>query len=115
MSTQDLQTSDRQGTAAGVMARLWWMLLGNAVLALSAVFILHNTVGFLHAADVVFWCTAASLVLVRYIDIQFLNGLTATGAPASTRHWIKYTILLLVCSAVVWALAHAASRLFVGR
>jgi hypothetical protein len=108
-------TTDRQDTAAGVLARLWWMLAGNAVLALSAVFILHNTTGFFHTADVVFWCAAASLVLIRYLDIRFLNGLTATGAPASARHWIKYTILLLVCSAVVWALAHAASRLFAGR
>jgi len=91
------------------------MLLGNAVLALSAVFIFHNTTGFFHAADVVFWCTAASLVLIRYIDIRFLDGLTATGEPASMRHWVRYTVVLVVCSAAAWAFAHVANHLFVSR
>jgi hypothetical protein len=115
MSNLTPQTTDRQGTAAGVLARLWWMLFGNAVLALSAVFIFHNTAGFFHTADAVFWCAVASLVLVRYLDVRFLDGLTATGARASTRHWVKYTVLLVVCSAVVWAFAHTANSLFMNR
>jgi len=113
MSDQGPQTTDRQSTAAGVLVRLWWMLLGNGVLALSAVFIFHNATGFFHPADVVFWCAVASLVLARYLDIRFLDGLTATGAYASTRHWVKYAILLVICSAAVWALAHAGNHLFV--
>jgi len=97
------------------LVRLWWMLLGNAVLALSAVFIAHNTGGFFHAADAVFWCTVASLALTRYVDIRFLDGLTAAGAPASTRLWVKYSAVLVVLSAIVWALAHAANYVFVSR
>ncbi len=115
MSGQGPQTPDGQSTAAGVLARLWWMLLGNVVLALSAVFILHNTSGFFHPADVVFWIVAVSLVLVRYVDIRYFNGLTATGAPASTKHWIKYTVMLIVCSAAAWTFAHAANHLLVNR
>jgi hypothetical protein len=115
MSDHGPQTADRQGTAAGVLARLWWMLLGNAVLALSVVFIFHNTTGFFHAADVVFWCAAASLVLIRYVDIRFLNGLTAIGEPASMRHWVRYTVVLIVCSAAAWILAHAVNQLLVSR
>jgi hypothetical protein len=89
------------------------MLLGNALLALSAVFILHNRTGFFHTADVVFACTAVSLVLIRYLDIRFLNGMTATGAPASTRNWVKYVVILVACAAVVWAGAHVANQVFV--
>lgn len=109
MSNHDPQATDRQSTAAGVLTRLWWMLAGNAVLALSVVFILHNTKGFFHAADVVFWCAVASLLLVRYIDIRFLDGLTATGAYATMRHWTRYAIVLVVCSGAVWTLTHVAS------
>lgn len=95
------------------MARLWWMLLGNMVLALCLIFIYRNTGGFLHAADPVFWVTVASLVLVRYLDIRFFHGRTATdGAPASITHWVRYTVLLVACSAAVWVLAHAANYLF---
>jgi hypothetical protein len=115
MSNHGPETTDRQSTAAALFARLWWMLVGNGVLALSAVFILLNTAGFFRAADVVFWCAAVSLVLVRYIDVRFLGGLTATGTAASMRHWIRYTFILAVCSVAVWALAHAANYFFVGR
>jgi hypothetical protein len=97
------------------MARLFWMVVGNAVLAFSAVFILENKSGFFHAADVVFWCAAGVLIVVRYLDIRFCNGLTAVGTPASMRHWVRYVVVLLVVSTVVWILAHAANYLFVAR
>jgi hypothetical protein len=115
MAGQDPQTLDRQSTAAGVVARLFWMLFGNALLAFALVFILHNESGFLHTADGVFWITVAVLVLVRYLDIRFCGGLTATGAPASSRHWVKYVVLLLAVSTTAWILAHAANYVFVTR
>jgi len=115
MSGHDLQTTDKQGTALGIMARLFWMLLGNAILALSVVFIFENKGGFFHTADWVFWITVATLMLVRYLDIRLLGGTTATGADATTAHWVKYVALLVACSATIWALAHLANHLFVSR
>jgi hypothetical protein len=115
MAGHDPQTLDRQGTAAGVLARLFWMLVGNAILAFSLVSLLHNKGGFLHTADWVFWITVVVLVLVRYLDIRFCNGQTAAGAPASSRHWVKYVVILLVVSTTTWILAHAANYLFVAR
>jgi hypothetical protein len=115
MSGHDSQTVDRQGTAAGVLARLFWLLVGNAILAISLVFILHNRSGFFHAADGVFWITAMALVLVRYLDIRYFHGQTATGAPASIRHWVRYAVGLAVCAAAGWVLAHAVSYLLATR
>ncbi len=115
MAEHEPQTLDKQSTAAGVLARLFWMLFGNALLAFSLIFILHNQGGFLHTADGVFWVTVAVLVLVRYLDIRFCNGLTAAGTPASSRHWIKYVIILLVASTTAWILAHAVNYLLVAR
>jgi hypothetical protein len=108
MSEPDRQLMDRQNSAAGVMARLWWMLAGNAVLGFCAVFIFHYRDGWFHTADAVFWITAASLVLVRYLDVRFLNGLTGAGAPATIRHWVRYTGVLILCSVVLWGIAHTA-------
>jgi len=113
MSARDLQTPDRQSSSLGVLARLWWMLIGNIVLAFSIVFILENKSGFFHAADWVFWITVATLVVVRYLDVKFFNGRTATDAPATMRHWVRYTIALAACSTTAWALAHVANHLFV--
>jgi hypothetical protein len=85
------------------------MFFGNVVLAFSILFIFENRGGFLHTADWVFWIDVASLMLVRYADIRFLNGCTATGARASVAHWIRYAALLIACSTAVWVLAHIVS------
>lgn len=109
------QVDDRQSTGLGILARIWWMFLGNVVLAFCILFIVENQGRFFLAADWVFWIGVASLVLVRYADIRFLDGCTVTGAYASVRHWIRYAALLVACSATVWALAHVASHILTMR
>ena len=111
MSAPESQCEDRQSTPLGMLARLWWMFFGNVVVAFCILFIIENRGGFFHIADWVFWLAVASLVLVRYVDVRFLDGCTATGAYASIAHWIRYAILLAVCSTVVWALAHVVSHM----
>ncbi len=102
---------DRQGTIRGTLARFWWMFFGNIFGAFALVFIAQHRGGFWHTADVVFWAATASLVLVRYVDIKFLDGCTATGDRASMRHWVRYAGVLLALAIVVWALAHVTSYL----
>jgi hypothetical protein len=114
MSERTSQTVDKQGSGAGVLARLWWMLLGNAVLGLCLILIFECRNGVLCTSDAVFWFTVASLALVRYFDVKFLGGCTAIGAPASMRHWVRYTALLIVCSGLLWALVHATRDLWAG-
>jgi hypothetical protein len=115
MTGRNPRTVDEQGTTAGVLVRLWWMLFGNFIFALCIVFIVQNRGEFFHAADPVFGITVASLALARYIDIRFCKGLTATGAPASMKTWVRYAAFLVLGSTVAWALAHGASYLLSGR
>jgi hypothetical protein len=115
MAARDDQTTDRQGTLPGILARIWWMLFGNAVLALSLIFILRHEGGFFHSADGVFWVVVATLILVRYLDVKFWAGQTATGRYASMTDWLRYVVLLLACSVVLWGIAHGANYLSVGR
>lgn len=115
MSVQNNQPTDKQASGLAIIARLFWMVLGNAILVFSIVFILQHKGEMFHAADVVFWITVAALVLARYVDIKFWGGLTTTGLPASMAHWTKYVTLLLIFSAAVWVLAHAVNYLVVNR
>jgi len=110
MPTPSNQTADGQSTLLGILVRLWWMFFGNIVLGFCILFIIENRGSFFHTSDWVFWIDAATLVLVRYVDIRFLDGCTATGARASITHWIRYAALLVACSAAVWTLAHVISR-----
>jgi len=115
MATRDDQLVEGQGTGLGILARLWWMFIGNIVLAFSLLFIAESRDGFFHTADGVFWITVISLVLVRYADIKYLHGATATGTPASMRNWTRYAAGLIVISILAWALAHAVNYAFITR
>ncbi|MEN6333851.1 MAG: hypothetical protein ABFE01_06280 [Phycisphaerales bacterium] len=115
MSARDDQIINRQGTPLGMLARLWWMFSGNMLLVLSLLFIVKSRGGFFHPADWVFWIAVVSLVFVRYLDIKFLDGCTATGAYASMTHWTRYAAMLVIFAIVAWGLAHAANHLLVVR
>ena len=115
MAAREEQVSNGQGTLGGILARLWWMLFGNVVLALSLIFIFRKEGGFFHPADWVFWITVATLVLVRYVDVRFCDGQTATGRPASTADWSRYAGLLVAGAILLWAIAHATNYVFVSR
>jgi hypothetical protein len=115
MAARDDQITDGQGTLPGILARLWWMLFGNVVLAFSLVFIFRHEGGFFHPADWVFWIAVAVLILVRYLDVKLWDGQTATGRYASLSDWRRYVVFLLACSAVLWGIAHGANCLSAGR
>lgn len=113
MSTHNDPTSDKQGSIPDLLGRLFGMFFGNVVLLFSIIYIVEHKIRLFHTADIIFWITVAALIIVRYLDINFLNGLTATGLPASKAHWTKYVTLLLVCSTVVWVLSHIVSYMVV--
>jgi hypothetical protein len=88
----------------GLVVRMIWLLAGNAALFLMAILIFQKR-GF-SALDGGFWAIVAALVLLRYMDITRLKGLTSDSEPATLKHWRMYVIRLLVASAVMWGLAH---------
>jgi hypothetical protein len=94
----------------GAFARLYWMLGGNAALSLLAIGIAQQGPQPTWVTDAVFWTVAASLVLVRYLDIALLGGATASGGPASLRDWHRYSWRLLLVALGVWIIAHAIRR-----
>jgi hypothetical protein len=107
MTKQNDQTIEKYDSIFGLFAKFFWTLLGNAILFFTAISILLHKGEILYTADIVFWVTVAVLIIVRYLDIKFWNGLTVTGLPASMAHWRKYVTILLICSIAVWATLHA--------
>ena len=104
------EQTDPKPSLIGVAARLYWMLVGNAILYLFAVAIMQQGHQRAWITDVGFWATVGSLVLVRYVDVGLLGGATASGEPASRRDWHRYVARLLPVSSVVWIIAHAVAR-----
>ncbi len=115
MTTIKNQPVDKQGNAFGILFRVFWMFLGNFFLLIAIILILENKGGIFHKADIVFWVVTAILILVRYLDISCCDGLTASGLPASIRHWTKYTMFLLIFSTILWIIAHVVNYLVVNK
>jgi hypothetical protein len=87
-----------------VVVRIFWLMGGNLVLFMLAIFIFEGR-GSLWT-DIAFWGVVGALVLLRYIDITRLKGLTSDSQPATLKHWRLYVIKLLAGSGALWGLAH---------
>jgi hypothetical protein len=111
MSARINHQVDKQGGILSLLARPFWMFLGNFALMICAVNIFVGENKSTRTSDIIFWCVTAAMIIVRFLDIKFLDGLTADGKPASLRHWRRYAIILALSSALVWAAAHIASTL----
>ena len=90
----------------GAVARLYWMLVGNAVLFLIAIAIVQQGNERAWTTDAGFWTAVGSLVLVRYVDVALLGGATTSGEPASFSDWYRYVGRLLLVALAVWIAAH---------
>ena len=95
---------------AGCFLRIFWMLIGNAILLACAYGIIQHRSSLLSMADALYWATVGSLLAARYIDIRYLYGLTAEGDPATMAHWGRYATVLGVVSTGLWLGAHAIAH-----
>ena len=95
----------------GCLVRLIWLVAGSGILIFIWISILSHRGTFLSIFDGAFGATVVLLITVRYIDIAWLNGRTASGEPASLAHWRRYSVMLLSCGAAAWAVAHAIAYL----
>jgi hypothetical protein len=83
-------------------------MAGNAALLMLTILIIEEEA--LSGLDIAFWAIVVALIILRYIDITRMNGLTSEGEPASLQHWRRYALLLLLIAGGVWVLAHGVTR-----
>jgi hypothetical protein len=112
MSAPTSPTADKQRGISALLLRTFWMFLGNFALMICAANIFMGEGESTRTSDIIFWCAAASMIIVRFIDIKFLDGQTAAGEPASIKHWRRYAVLLIVISAIIWSASHGIVYLF---
>lgn len=106
-TTPDRRQEEQQDRhpAKGCLLRAYWMLLGNALVALFAYRIMEMG-GAITVMDIFYWLGAASLVIVRYVDIRFLGGRTGEGEPATMKHWRGYSSRVLAVCVILWLVVH---------
>jgi hypothetical protein len=103
---QEIQGTEPAGCLPALL-RFTWMVLGNLALLFCAAFVAKGTAPI--AMDIVFFAVAIALIVIRYVDIAKLNGETSDSKPATLAHWRRYSILVVIISTGLWALARYAA------
>jgi len=107
---QDQKVPPQDGN--GVLARLYWMLFGNALLLFLLVFLFTKRPRLPSLFDVSCLVVVGSLIVVRLLDVRFLNGRTAEGDPATMDHWRRYAWVVGPIGVGAWLATRVISHFF---
>lgn len=94
----------------GILARIYWMFLGNVLLLFLLALLFTKAPSFPSLLDAAYGGVVVSLILVRFVDIRWLKGETGEGQPATLTHWRRYTILLGSVGIGAWLLARGLAH-----
>ncbi len=109
--SQDVPKDSKQSHASGCLTRLVWFVIGNVVMVGVAVGIAGKKGVLLSALDAWFWGVVVVMVIARYVDISRLEGMTASGQPATIRTWRRYVLFLGLVALTFWGGAHGLALL----
>lgn len=104
MTSQSPQLPTESESGRGCLSalvRLTW-IFGAIFLVFSAVFIAQRKGGLL--ADLGLFALALLIILVRFIDIQYLKGETMDNRPATLANWRRYALAVLIAAGLLFAL-----------
>ena len=93
----------------GCLVRFAWLIVGHGAILLSLVWAFQSQRTGFAVADVVLWGAVVACIALRYLDVSRLNGLTATGRPASIADWRRYALILITAALVLWGAAHGTT------
>ena len=95
-----------------IVVRLFWVLVGVAILAMIAFFLANNRESIFSLADVAYGAMVVLLIGARYLDVVKFHGLTSEGdRPATLQDWRCYVRNLILGSGITWFVAHGIALL----
>lgn len=107
-NSNNLSKSEELTSLGGMLARIYWMLAGHPAITISAFYIASGKSPII--ANIVFFLLVASVIMIRYIDINFYKGQTAEGEPATMKHWQRFSLIVLCYSSALWLLVFLIAR-----
>lgn len=101
---QSVPESDR--TAAGVLLRVFWRVVGNVIVYVAWVMIVLTTAPLPSMLDAVVWLTVLLMLVARRVDIVRFSGRTMDGEPATLADWRRYVAILVGATVAGEVIAH---------
>lgn len=99
-------THDDTASFGGIVARLFWMMVGPLLLLGLAYAIVKSGEGWLTAADLGFLGVLAGVMLARWLEFRGGNPRTADGEPATPAHLRRYLIGAALIGLGAWVIAN---------
>jgi hypothetical protein len=93
--------SDQSTSFLGILARLFWMMVGPAILMLLAYSLTGNAKGWFAPSSIAFLAVLAAVTIARWMDPR-----TSEGAPTTSAHLRRYTVSTLGIGLVAWVVAN---------
>lgn len=99
-----MQGTSRSGS---VLLRLFWALVGHAIIYMSLAGIAVHKAEFPAPLDAAVWITVAAMLVARRLDIVRYGGQTLYGEPATLGHFRRFALLLVTVTAAASVMVHA--------
>lgn len=99
-----MQSNPSSGYAT--LGRLFWMMIGPAILFLLALTIARDGGGWFTPKDIAFLAVLGGLILGRFVEFRGGGSLTAMGEPATREHLRRYVVLILAIGFAVWTVVN---------
>jgi hypothetical protein len=94
-----------------VVGRIFWLMMGPAILLLSAILILNSPRrGWFTAPDFVYWTALIGMMVGRWIEHQGENPRNGLGEPATANDLHRYITATAIVGTVVWVAANLVSN-----
>lgn len=97
-----------------LLPRLFWMMLGPAILFLIALQIADKGDSWFARADVVFYSVLGGIIFARWLDFRIGIPKTAYGQPATHDILHRYVPAALLCGVAVWIVAKLIGKFALG-
>ncbi len=103
-----MENKNRHDSFAGFFIRLYWMAFGHFITVLLIIRIAIKNPKSIMLLNILYLLNTVCLVISRYIDIRYLNGLTAENEPATIKDWKEYSVKLIIFSLILWIVIYFA-------
>jgi hypothetical protein len=93
--------TNQSTSLVGIFARLFWMMVGPAILMLLAYSLTDDAKGWFAPSSITFLVVLAAVTITRWLDPR-----TSDGEPATRAHLRRYTVSTVGIGLVAWAIAN---------
>jgi hypothetical protein len=107
-SVPDSKPSESEGGCLSELIRWLWLFIGPAALVFCAIYVAKGEGSIL--PEVIYGALVVGLAAIRYLDIRVFKGITVNDKKATIKDWLRYTIILVLLSGLLYAIAKFLTR-----